>query len=174
MSRRREGGPIGTWLPAPLQSAALFAVWLLLNNTLDPAHVVLAAVFAIVVPLLTSRMRQPRPRPKKPLTMLRLGLLVLWDIVLANIEVARRVLGPEAAITPRFVWVPLAIRAPHGILTLAAIITLTPGTLTAEVSADRRHLLVHVLHLAAGDAAAIELIAQIKARYEQPLMEIFD
>lgn len=158
------------WLPAPLLTATLFIVWLLLNNTLDPAHILLAAVLAVVVPRYTDRLRPDRPLLKKPATIVRLGLIVLWDIVLSNIEVARRILGPESAIRPRFVWIPLDIRDPHGILALAGIITMTPGTLTADVSADRDFLLVHAFNV--DDEAA--LIAQIKSRYEQPLREIFE
>lgn len=157
-------------LRAPLLTATLFVVWLLLNNTLDPAHIVLAALLAFVVPRYTDRLRPDRPLIKMPATIVRLGLIVLWDIVRSNIEVARRILGPESAIKPRFVWVPLDIRDPHGILALSAIITMTPGTLTADVSGDRDFLLVHAFNV--DDEAA--LIAQIKSRYEQPLREIFE
>ena len=157
-------------LPAPLLSATLFVVWLLLNNTLDPAHIALAALLAVVVPRFTEKLRPERPRIRKPLVIVRLGLVVLWDIVLSNIEVARRILGPESAIKPRFIWVPLALTDPHAILSLAAIITMTPGTLSAELSPDRRHLLVHAFNV--DDEAA--LIAQIKARYEAPLKEILE
>jgi multicomponent K+:H+ antiporter subunit E len=157
------------WLPAPVLSATLFVVWLLLNNTIDPAHIVLAALLALVVPWFTGRLRPVQPRLRRPALIIRLALLVLWDIVLSNIEVARRILGPEDAIRPAFVWVPLAITDPHAILALAGIITMTPGTLSAELSADGRHLLVHAFNV--GDEAA--LVAQIKARYEAPLKEIF-
>ena len=158
------------WLPAPLLSATLFAVWLLLANTLDPAQVVLGALLAIVVPWFTERLRPERPRIRNPLVIARLGLTVLWDIVLSNIEVARRILGPESAIKPGFVWVPLALTDPHAIASLAGIITMTPGTLSADLSPDGRHLLVHAFNVE--DEAA--LIAQIKARYEAPLKEIFE
>jgi len=158
------------WLPAPLLSATLFAVWLLLNNTVDAAHLVLGALVAIVVPWFTERLRPERPRIRRPLVILRLGLVVLWDIVMSNIEVARRILGPEAAIRPAFVWLPLDLTDPHAIVSLAGIITMTPGTLSAELSADRRHLLVHAFNV--DDEAA--LIAQMKARYEAPLKEIFE
>ncbi|MFY7941343.1 MAG: Na+/H+ antiporter subunit E, partial [Burkholderiaceae bacterium] len=70
---------------------------------------------------------------------------------------------------PAFVWVPLTITDPHGIVALAGIITMTPGTLSADLSADRRHLLVHAFNV--DDEAA--LIAAIKTRYEEPLLEIF-
>ena len=158
------------WLPTPLLSALLFGVWLLLNNTLDAAHVVLGALLAVVVPRFTERLRPERPRIGKPLAIARLGLVVLWDIVLSNIEVARRILGPEDAIKPAFVWMPLDISDPHAIVSLAGIITMTPGTLSAELSADRRFLLVHVFNV--DDEAA--LVAQMKARYEAPLKEIFE
>jgi multicomponent K+:H+ antiporter subunit E len=158
------------WFPAPLLSATLFAVWLLLNNTLDPAHLVLGALLAIVVPWFTESLRPQRPRIRRPLVVVRLGLVVLWDIVLSNIEVARRILGPEAAIRPAFVWLPLDLTDPHAIVSLAGIITMTPGTLSAELSPDGRHLLVHAFNV--DDEAA--LIAQLKARYEAPLKEIFE
>jgi len=157
-------------LPAPLLSATLFAVWLLLNNTLDPAHIALAALLAVVVPRFTEPLRPERPRVRRPLVVARLGLVVLWDIVLSNVEVARRILGPEAAIRPAFVWVPLDLTDPHAVVSLAGIITMTPGTLSAELSADGRHLLVHAFNV--DDQAA--LVAQIKARYEAPLKEIFE
>jgi multicomponent K+:H+ antiporter subunit E len=158
------------WLPAPLLSATLFVVWLLLANTLDPAHIVLAALLAVGVPWFTEKLRPERPRVRRPLAIVRLGLVVLWDIVVSNIEVARRILGPEASIKPAFVWVPLEITDPHAIVSLAGIITMTPGTLSADLSPDGRHLLVHAFNVDDEEA----LVAQIKARYEAPLKEIFE
>jgi multicomponent K+:H+ antiporter subunit E len=156
-------------LPRPLLSAAILLTWLALNDSLDPAHVLLGLLLALIVPLLIGRFL-PLPGPvRRPFTMLRLLLRVLVDVVVANLEVARRVLGPESRIRSRFVWVPLDIRSPHGITALAAIVALTPGTLSVEFSADRRHLLVHGLHVE-NEAA---LIRDIKTRYERPLREIF-
>lgn len=157
------------WLPAPILTASLWATWLLLNNTLDPAQAVLGAVLALAIPLYTDRLWPERPRPRRPGLVLRLGLRVVWDIVLSNLDVARRVLGPQARLRPGFVWLPLTVRDPYAIATLAGIITLTPGTLSAELSPDRRHLLIHALHLEDPEA----LMADIKARYEAPLLEIF-
>jgi multicomponent K+:H+ antiporter subunit E len=83
--------------------------------------------------------------------------------------VARQILGPEARVKSTFVQVPLTIRDPHGIATLASIITMTPGTLSADLSDDRRFLLVHALH--SDDPEA--LIEDVKRRYEEPLRAIF-
>ena len=160
-------------LPAPLLSLLLFATWLLMNESLSVGNLLLAAAFAVVLPWFTERYRVDKPRIKAWGTVLRLGLVVLRDILMSNIDVARRVLGPESAIQSRFVWVPLSIRDPHGIVALAGIITMTPGTLSSDLSPDRQHLLVHALHCP-DDAAEAALVADIKARYEAPLMEIFE
>lgn len=157
-------------LPSPLLSAALFAAWLALNNSASAGNLVLAALFAVTIPLATAALRSDAPRMTWSAGIARLAAAVLKDIVLSNVAVARRILGPEEAIHPGFVWVPLDIRDPHGIVALASIITMTPGTLSADLSDDRRHLLVHAFNL--DDEAA--LIADIKARYEKPLMEIFE
>jgi multicomponent K+:H+ antiporter subunit E len=157
-------------VPAPLISAALLATWLLLNGSLSAGHIVLGVALAIVIPWCSERLRPDRARLKRPAVALRLAAVVAKDIVLSNIEVARRILGPESAIRPRFVWVPLDIRDPHGIVALAGIVTLTPGTLSSDLRDDRLHLLVHAFNV--GDEAA--LIAEIKTRYEAPLMEIFE
>lgn len=155
-------------LPAPLLSATLFATWLLLNGV-SAGQVVLGAVLALAIPRLTERFRPERPRIRNWGAVVRLVFVVLWDIVVSNVQVALLILGPERRIEPRFVWLPLAVRDPYAIASLAGIITMTPGTLSADLTDDRRFLLVHALN--AGDEAA--LIASIKQRYEAPLMRIF-
>ena len=165
--------PLQRLLPSPLLSAMLFLAWLMLNESASPGHLLLAAGLALVLPWSTRRVRPEQPRLRHARTALRLLGRVLTDIVVSNVEVARRVLGPEAVLRPVFVWVPLAIRDPHGLVALAGIVTLTPGTLSSEITADRRHLLVHALHCP-DDAARAALVASIQTRYERPLMEIFE
>jgi multicomponent K+:H+ antiporter subunit E len=147
-------------------SGWLFVAWLLLNQSASAGHLLLAALFALTVPWFSERLRPERPRVQRWGELVRLAAVVLWDICKSNLDVAKRVLGRESAIRPAFVWVQLDIRDPHGIVTLAGIITMTPGTLSSDLSEDRRHLLVHALHCE--DAPA--LVADIKARYEAPLM----
>lgn len=157
------------FIPFPLRSAALLACWLILNQSLHPAHWALGAVIGLVLPpafaALTPRVTTLRRAG------LALGLLgvFLKDIVVANLEVARRILGPEDAIHPRFVWVPLSIANPQGMAVFAAMLTMTPGTLSVDITPDRRWLLVHAFNV--DDEAA--LVRDVKQRYEQPLMEIF-
>ena len=156
-------------LPSPLLSLLLAVIWPVLNQSWSLGHLLLGALLAILIPIFTERLRADRPVLRRPGVMLRLFFIVLKDIITSNIDVARLILGRESAIRPGFVWVPLSIDDPHGIVLLAGIITMTPGTLSADVSADRRYLLVHAFNINDQE----ELIAGIKARYEAPLMEIF-
>lgn len=155
--------------PQPVLSGVLFLLWLLLHNTVTPGHLLLAALIAVAIPRITHRFWPDAPRLRRPLTLLRLLLVVLWDIAVANVVVAIRVLGPVKRLRPAFIWVPLELENEFGITVLASIISLTPGTVSVDVTADRRRLLVHCLDT--DDEARV--VAEIKRRYETPLKEIF-
>lgn len=157
------------WLPSPPLSVMVFCFWLLLNDTITVSHAVMALVLALLIPPFAARLDREFARVGRLRGLPRLVATIVLDIIRCNITVARQVLGDEREITPGFVWLPLDIENIHGIATLTSIITLTPGTVSASLSDDRRHLLVHVLDLK--DAAAV--IDEIKTRYEAPLMEIF-
>jgi len=150
-------------------SLTVFCFWLLLNSEISWGHTLMALLLAVVIPLFATRLDREFARIGRLRRIPRMLWILGWDIVLSNLEVARRVLGPEREITPGFIWVPLDIGNIHGIAALTSIITLTPGTLSAVLSDDRRYLLVHVFNLKDPQ----EVIDQIKRRYEAPLMEIF-
>lgn len=168
------------WLPAPILSILLFLVWLLLNNSVSAGHIVLAVILAIVIPLAASPFRTKQPLIIKPGLAIRHLLLVLYDIVTANVQVAILILGPTKKLTPGFIKVPLDLTHSMPITILASTVSLTPGTVSAEVlpwtetfiegqDSEQRFLLIHVLDLKDEQA----LINTIKQRYEAPLMEIF-
>ncbi len=156
-------------LPFPVGSTIILILWLLLNQTVHPAHLLLGAALGIALPFATRRFLDASTRPRAPATIVRLVGIVLYDIVLSNVTVARLVLGPMDRLRPGFVRVPLDVEHPYAIALFASIITMTPGTVSAEVSASRREILVHVLDLDDPDA----LVAGMKSRYEAPLAEIF-
>ena len=165
----------GGWWPHPVLSALLAAVWLLQQSLALP-QLMAAAVFAFAVPRLVrgflwpSHTRRPwRALLRAVMVALRLVAIVLWDIVVSNLTVARLVLWPRSQPQPAWVRVPLVLDDEIAITLLAAIITTTPGTVSCAVDEIRREIVVHAL--ACADPAA--LAAQIKARYERPLQEIF-
>ncbi|WP_151635050.1 Na+/H+ antiporter subunit E [Noviherbaspirillum aerium] len=158
------------WFPHPLVSLSLLAIWLILNSSIAPGQVLLGALLAWAIPWSARAVWSRHVVVRHPATVLRLLATVLYDIVVANLNVARLVLGPVSKLRPAFIRFPLELDEPYAIWTLASIITLTPGTVSSDISEDRRTLLVHVLDTDDADA----LIAEIKHRYETPLKEIFE
>jgi multicomponent K+:H+ antiporter subunit E len=157
-------------LPHAVLSAALIAVWLLLQQSVAPAHLLSGAVLAVVAPLLARRFLGPAARVYSWVEVVRLSCIVLWDIVVSNLVVARIVLDPTSRPQPAWVRVPLHTRHPTAATLLAAIITTTPGTVSCVVDDERWEILVHALDL--DDPQA--LIEQVRTRYEAPLRRIFE
>jgi multicomponent K+:H+ antiporter subunit E len=168
MTKRLD--PLARLVPHPFASLGLAAVWLIANHSVAPGHVILGALLGIAIPHVTRSSWPERPRFRAPGRFLRLLAIVVYDIVVANLHVALLILAPRRRLRPAFVTLPLRLTNAYAISALASIITLTPGTVSAELSADRRTLLVHVLDLA--DEAAV--ITRIQSRYEAPLAEIME
>lgn len=163
--------PFKRLVPAPVLSLALLVLWLLLNRSLSAGHIVLGTVLALAIPLLTAGLRPLPVRIRKPGAVLRLALAVAVDTVRSNVAVARLLLAPGRRRHPAgFVHIPLDVRDPNALAVLATVVCITPGTAWAELALDRSMLLLHVLEL--DDAATV--IANVKRRYEAPLMEIFE
>lgn len=172
--------PRYSWLPTPYRSVLLFCVWLLLNQSLAPFHLVAALILAVLIPWLSAKFRDPQPLIERPGLALRYILRVFLDIITANAQVAVLILGPTKKLKPAFVRVPLDLQHELPITILASTVSMTPGTVSADIyptkemlaegdEVKQRWLLIHVLNL--DDEAA--LIAEIKSRYEAPLKEIF-
>ncbi len=158
------------WLPQPFLSLFLWLVWLLLVNTVSPGHILLGALLAVLLPLLTARFWPERPKIHRPWKLLRYIGVLLLDIGLANLTVARLILGPTRKLRPAFIQLPLELQSEFAISILASTISLTPGTVSSDLSPDRKTLLIHALDI----ESEAEVIDHIKQRYEKPLKEIFE
>lgn len=160
-----------TWLlPHPLASASLLVLWLLLNQTLSPGHILLGAAVALVGGWALATLGTPKAHLRGRTAILRLAAFVFVDIVRSNVAVARIILGLERRRrVAGFVKIPLELHDPYGLVVLACIITSTPGTLWADFNEASGMLTIHVLDLV--DEA--EWVRTIKGRYERLLLEIF-
>ena len=157
-------------LPHPLLTIILTLVWLLLVNRLSPADIIIGLMLGWVIPLFTLHFWPERVVIKHPLTLLRFVARVLADIVIANFIVAWLILRGPKQLRPAFIRLPLELRSELAISMLSNTICITPGTVSAELSEDRRHLLVHALN--SDDAEALQ--RHIKQRYEAPLKKVFE
>jgi multicomponent K+:H+ antiporter subunit E len=157
-------------LPHPFLTLLLAVVWTLLQNEVSAGMVVFGIILGVIIPWGTSAWWPDTPTGFRLGKMISYSLLVMWDILVANVEVAWIVLTvPNAKLKPAWIVVPLDLRQPEAITMLAGTITLTPGTVSADLSDAGHSLLVHVLHTDDPDAVRDD----IKARYEARLKEIF-
>lgn len=157
--------------PHPYLSALLVLIWMLLVNRFAWGSLVFAVMLGIAIPALTRPYWPDRARLRRPDRIFVYVMLVMHDIIKANIQVAMIVLfKPNRDLQPAWVTVPLDLTSPEAITVLAATVTLTPGTVSADLSQNGRALLVHCLH--APDPLSV--IDEIKTRYEARLKEIFE
>lgn len=158
-------------IPAVL-GVALLIIWVLLNGTWSVGQVLVGLALSVVMLLLCASLRPVRPRLRRPHVLVALLVTVFVDVVRSNIGVARIILGMTARreVHSGFLDIPLDLRDPHALAILAAIVTSTPGTAWAGLSADGSTLTLHVLDLQ--DEAY--WIRTIKDRYERPLLRVFE
>jgi multicomponent K+:H+ antiporter subunit E len=156
-------------LPHPLLSLVLAVLWLMLQNTVAFGHVLLGSLLGFVIPMMTAQFWPDRPGIRSwPKLWAYLGL-VFYDVVVANLQVARLILfRPPQSLSTRWVCVPLSLKTPEAISVLAGTISLTPGTVSADLSADGCFLLVHCLDAPDPEKTVFEM----KQRYEARLLEI--
>ncbi|SLN26865.1 Na+/H+ antiporter subunit E [Pseudooctadecabacter jejudonensis] len=159
------------WLfPHPFLTLLMAVVWILLQNEFSWGMAVFGVILGVIIPRLTANWWPDRPQGFRIVKMIGYVLIVLWDIIIANIEVAWIILTRRNK-NLRSVWItiPLDLRSPEAITILAGTITLTPGTVSADMSNTGHHLLVHALDAKDPDAVRDD----IKSRYEARLKEIF-
>jgi multicomponent K+:H+ antiporter subunit E len=157
-------------LPHPGLSLLLVAVWMLMVNDLSFGALVLGLIFGVIIPLATSRFWPDRPVMRFGPAMAGYIGIVLLDIVVANFQVAWLIVTRRNRdLASRWMVVPLALRSPEAITVLAGTISLTPGTVTSDISSCGRALLVHAIDVTDPEAE----VARIKLRYEARLLKVF-
>lgn len=159
------------WLfPHPLLTILLAVVWILLQNEFSAGMAVFGLILGIIFTKVTAIWWPERPGNIRIGRMISYALIVMWDIIVANIEVAWIVLTkPNSKLKPAWIVIPLDLVQPEAITVLAGTITLTPGTVSADLSDEGHSLLVHALHTEDPDGVRDD----IKQRYEARLKEIF-
>ncbi|WP_131783204.1 Na+/H+ antiporter subunit E [Legionella gresilensis] len=104
----------------------------------------------------------------KIILIIHFMLVFIWEILVANLRVAYDVITPRYRAKPGVIAIPLDCRTDIEITLLAIVISLTPGTLALDVSTDKKKLYIHAMFIMDKD----RLIAEIKNRFEKPIMRI--
>lgn len=157
-------------IPYPGLAAALVLVWLLLTQSFSPGQVVLGVLSAIIG---IRALAALRPRPATVLRwapLVRLALIVCYDIARSNLAVAKITLTPSIQRKSAFIQLRLELRHEPALAVLALIITATPGTAWVQFDRVTGALLIHVFDLIDEE----EWIDLLKTRYETLLREAFE
>lgn len=156
--------------PHPYLTATLIVAWTFMMSSLGPGALIMGLVLGILIPLATAPYWPETSALRHPLRLISYILMVVWDVIVANVQVAAIILfKPADQIKSAWICVPIELVSPEAQALLAGTITMTPGTLTADFAADGKSLLIHALHAPDPDAVRDE----IKSRYEARLKRIF-
>lgn len=147
----------------------LALIWVALTGQFSLFNLAIGLGLSSAVVRFSVPARRGTKRLRVSWAFVRFPFVVIWALILSNLRVARSVLfTPLDELTPGIIAVPLELESDAEITALANLLTLTPGTLTLDVSDDRTTLFVHVLDL--GDEAGA--LRSIKA-FERGVREIY-
>lgn len=153
-----------------LLNILLALAWVALTGQLTPLNFGFGFAVGYLLLWLGRRAVGPSSYFKKVWLVMRFAGYFLWQLVLSNLRVTYEILTPAHTMRPAVVAVPLDITRPAAITLLANVITLTPGTLSLDVSPNGETLYVHAMHVR--DAAAFQ--REIKEGFESYIKEIFE
>jgi multicomponent Na+:H+ antiporter subunit E len=129
-----------------LLNLLLALAWIALTGQFDPLNFAVGFVLAYLMLRLLRQPGAPLTYFQRVVLLIRFIFFYLWELFLSNLRVAVTVLSPRTKITPAVIAIPLQAESDLSISLLANLITLTPGSLTLDISADRKVLYVHTMY----------------------------
>jgi multicomponent Na+:H+ antiporter subunit E len=144
------------------------AVWAGVTGSVDLPNLVFG-LFLGLIALWLVREERPQGRRFHPIRLMGLILLFVVELLKAGWRVAKISVRPNLALRPAVIAYPLRVTRDFEITLLANLITLTPGTLSVDVSTDRRHLYIHCIDVHDFDA----VIDDIRDGFEARILEAF-
>ncbi len=151
-----------------LWNMALALAWVAVTGDLTAGNLALGFAIGFLVLFFTAPILGTRTYARKVIQVLNLALFFVWELILANLRVAYEVLTPGYQLRPGVIAIPLDVRTDAEILLLTTLITLTPGSFSLDVSADRRELYLHAMYIDDPD----QVRRQIKDGFERRVLEV--
>lgn len=151
-----------------LLNIGLAIIWMLLRNEFSPIEFFIGYVVGIALLYVLRRFLHFDFYFRRVIAIVKLILLFLWELILANIDVAKIVLSPKLNVQPGIIAVPTRLKTEWEVTLLASLISLTPGTLSMYFSEDGKTIFVHSIHVPDKDA----MIKQIHNTFERAIMEV--
>lgn len=151
-----------------LLNILLAAAWIFLTGELDFQNFIEGFVIGFVIILITRNVTSTTSYLKKIPKIIGFIFYFSYELILANIKVTIDILTPRHRMTPAIIAVPLTVDKNFEISLLANLITLTPGTLSMDLSSDKKILYVHSMYVDNPE----DFINSIKNGFEKKIMEI--
>lgn len=147
----------------------LALAWGALTRSMTPLNILFGFVVGYLALWIASPLYHSRAYFTKIHAVLALALFFLRELILSSVQVAWDVLTPRLRAQPGIIAVPLDLEDEGAVALLSALVSLTPGTLSLDVSMDERKLYVHAMF--AGDEAAV--CRSIKEGMERRVKAVF-
>lgn len=152
-----------------LLNVLLALAWAALNGQFTPDFLAVGFVLGYLMLWISQRALNCQKYVSKVPLFIGFVLYFAWELLISNIRVAWEVLTPTWSMTPAIIAVPLDLQDDSAITLLAQLITLTPGTLSIDVSTDKRVLYVHTMY-----ATDIEAFRRsIKDGFEKRIQDLY-
>jgi multicomponent Na+:H+ antiporter subunit E len=152
-----------------LLNVLLAISWAALNGQLTLENIGGGFVLGYFLMVISRRALGSTPYVTKVPQVIGFLVYFVWQLILSNLRVAYEVLTPNFQARPAIVAVPLDLHSDLEITLLANLITLTPGTLSLDVSSDKRVLYVHSMFITDMD----DFRAEIKNGFEKQVKDLF-
>ncbi|MBN1372166.1 MAG: Na+/H+ antiporter subunit E [Anaerolineaceae bacterium] len=153
-----------------LLNVLLAIAWSALTGDFSPLNLGFGFVLAYGVLWLLTRKSSSRSYFLQIPRVIEFVFFFAWDVFKANVRMAITILSPQMRLRPAVVMVPLDMKNEIGIILLSNLITLTPGTLSLDISSDRKALFIHTLWVEDEE----KFRAEIKSGYERRVKEIIE
>lgn len=153
-----------------LWNILLALVWSGMTEDFTPRNLAVGFIFGLLILFFARRVVGAPNYLIKVGQVIGLHLFMIWELILANLRVAYEVLTPGYRMRPGVIALPLEAKTDAEITLLANLITLTPGTLSLDVSSDRRVLYIHVMYVDNDDLDAVR--RKIKDGFERRVLEV--
>lgn len=151
-----------------LLNIGLAIIWMLLKSDFSPVQFLIGYVVGVILLYVLRRFLTFDFYFRRVVAIVKLIILFLWELILANIDVVKIVLSPKLDIQPGIIAVPTKLKTDWEVTILASLITLTPGTLSMYFSEDGKTIYVHSIHVPDKEA----MIKQIHDTFERAIMEV--
>jgi multicomponent Na+:H+ antiporter subunit E len=130
-----------------LWNILLALIWAAVTGRFDFSNVLIGIVIGHIVLFIAQPIMGPSTYFSRIHHVLRFALFYIWEMILANLRVAYDVMTPLRRIRPGVLAIPLEAKTEAEITLLANLITLTPGSVSLDVSSDRRFLYLHAMYI---------------------------